>query len=122
MGAKLIFNNFETKTNLKKKKTLFKYLEKLTNSRRFQFLESFKKTYKYTYDKKFLKKYINLKTINIIGMGGSSLGAKAIYSFLNNKIKKKISFSENLNLKKEKNAKALNIIISKSGNTLAVLS
>ena len=51
-------------------------------------------------------------------MGGSSLGSKAIYNFLEGKIKKKVRFYENLNLKKEVKKKSLNVIISKSGNTL----
>ena len=47
-------------------------------------------------DIKFDAKYSNLrkyKTIVIIGMGGSILGTKAIYSFLKYKIKKKTYFS-----------------------------
>ena len=51
-------------------------------------------------------------------MGGSSLGSKAIYKFLHYKIKKKVKFFENLNLKEKNKIKSLNIIISKSGNTL----
>ena len=55
-------------------------------------------------------------------MGGSSLGSKAIYNFLKFKIKKNINFYENLNLKKENKNKSLNIIISKSGNTLETIN
>ena len=57
-------------------------------------------------------------------MGGSILGTKAIYSFLNSQIKKKIFFFDNLLplLKKEKKSNFLNIIISKSGNTLETIS
>ena len=61
-------------------------------------------------------------------MGGSVLGAKAMYSFLNDTIKKKFIFFDNLdqikieNVKKEVNLKkSLFIIISKSGNTLETL-
>ena len=54
-------------------------------------------------------------------MGGSSLGVKAIYNFLINKIKKKVTFQDNLDLKKENKNKSLNIIISKSGNTLETI-
>ena len=60
----------------------------------------------------------------IYGMGGSSLGAKAIYDFLNHKIKKKFYFYDNLNLKNRvlrTNKKVFNIIISKSGNTLETI-
>ena len=57
-------------------------------------------------------------------MGGSSLGAEAIYSFLNRKIRKKFSFVNNIDLSRNKNNKInqLNIIISKSGNTLETLT
>ena len=41
---------------------------------------------------KKIKKFKKFKTIIIIGMGGSILGSKAIYSFLKYKIKKKIYF------------------------------
>ena len=60
----------------------------------------------------------------MIGMGGSILGAKAIYSFLQFKIKKKFIFLDNLDanylikIKKEYNLKkSLFLIISKSGKT-----
>ena len=78
-------------------------------------------------DIKFDAKYSNLrkyKTIVIIGMGGSILGTKAIYSFLKHKIRKKFIFLDNLDenylkqIKKNKNlSKALFLFISKSGNT-----
>ena len=78
-------------------------------------------------DIKFDAKYSNLrkyKTIVIIGMGGSILGTKAIYSFLKHKIRKKFIFLDNLDenylkqIKKNKNlSKTLFLIISKSGNT-----
>ena len=62
-------------------------------------------------------------------MGGSILGAEAINNFLEEKIKKKIYFFNNLNtkkistIKKEKKLnKILFIIISKSGNTIETLS
>ena len=57
-------------------------------------------------------------------MGGSSLGAEAIYSFLNRKIRKRFSFVNNIDLSRNKNNKInqLNIIISKSGNTLETLT
>ena len=57
-------------------------------------------------------------------MGGSSLGAEAIYSFLNKKIKKNFSFLNNINLfqKQDKKINQFNIVISKSGNTLETLT
>ena len=56
-------------------------------------------------------------------MGGSILGAKSIYSFLNHKIKKKFDFIDDLSFKKrDTNSKCLNLIISKSGNTLETIA
>ena len=58
-------------------------------------------------------------------MGGSILGAQAIYQFLNHKIKKNFIFINNLNPKLKNNhkkIKATNIIISKSGNTLETIA
>ena len=56
-------------------------------------------------------------------MGGSTLGAQAIYDFLNKKIDKKFYFSDNLqpNQKIYKNKKITNLIISKSGNTIETI-
>ena len=51
-------------------------------------------------------------------MGGSTLGAQAIYDFLRYKIKKKFTFIDNLiSSQKKDHKKFTNIIISKSGNT-----
>ena len=62
-------------------------------------------------------------------MGGSILGAEAIYNFLQTKVKKKVYFLNDLdedkvtNLRKNKNlSKFLFIVISKSGNTTETLS
>ena len=57
-------------------------------------------------------------------MGGSILGTRAIYDFLKKKIKNKFHFIDNLsinNVPSKKNS-FLNIIVSKSGNTLETLS
>jgi glucose-6-phosphate isomerase len=56
-------------------------------------------------------------------MGGSSLGTEAIYDFLKYKITKKFTFINNLNpkFKKENNKKILNLIVSKSGNTIETI-
>ena len=58
-------------------------------------------------------------------MGGSSLGIEAIYNFLSFKIKKKFYFYNNIDSNKflkKKKIKILNIIISKSGNTIETIS
>ena len=80
------------------------------------------------FDKKNFKKFKKYKSVIVIGMGGSVLGAHAIYSFLNHKIKKFFLFIDNLDqlkIEKIKNKfnlkKSLFIIISKSGNTIETL-
>ena len=119
----IIFKNLQQKKNIKVENKLNKILKKeLIISK--QLLNSFNKNYKYSYKKGILKKYKNFDTINLIGMGGSILGTEAIYDFLNFKIKKKINFYNNLdskiNFKNKK--KTLNLIVSKSGNTLETIS
>ncbi len=121
MDENIIFKNFENKTKKKDNKKLKIFLGEIKKFVLPEFLKSFKKDYKYSYKKEFLNSYKKFKNINIIGMGGASLGSKAIYSFLQNKIKKNIYFFENLKIKKKKNRKSLNIIISKSGNTLETI-
>ena len=71
-----------------------------------------------------MKKLKKMKNFRIIGMGGSILGAQAIYSFLKYKIKKNFTFINNLNpkLNLDLKKKYVNIIISKSGNTLETIS
>jgi len=118
MVEKIILKNFKNKTNLKISKNLLDKLKKIENLQKYKFLESLKNNYKYSYKPQLIQKYKNYKNINIFGMGGSSLGSKAIYKFLHYKIKKKVKFFENLNLKEKNKIKSLNIIISKSGNTL----
>ena len=90
-----------------------------------EIIRSLEKNYKNKYSKKTISKFNKFKEFCVIGMGGSILGSKAIYNFLNHKIKKKFSFIDNLNnVKFETQAKKrkINLIISKSGNTLETLS
>ena len=122
MDKSLILKSFKNKVNLKEKNKLLNYIKKINNLDKPKFFLSYKKDYRYSYNQKFVKKYMNFKNIHIIGMGGSSLGAKAIYNFFIKKIKKKITFSENLSLKNQREKKSLNIIISKSGNTLETIT
>ncbi len=86
----------------------------------YPLLESLTNKFKYSYDKKIINKYKKFKFFNIIGMGGSILGSETIYDFLKFKIKKEFTFIDNLQTDKLNNIKknSLNIIISKSGNTL----
>ena len=122
MDSSLILKNFNSRIKSDHQKKLKKYLKEISNNNWPKFLDSFKKNYHYDYKRNFLKKYNKYNNVNVIGMGGSLLGSKAIYNFLNYKIKKKFNFFENLNLKKNNKKKSLNLIISKSGNTLETIS
>ena len=116
----MIFKNF---LNIKKNKKIKKIFQNLLNNQPLLF-ETLKPTYKYSYTKKKISKYKKFSNIRIIGMGGSILGTEAIYNFLKKKIKKKLTFVNNLNSNadcfEEKNIN-LNLIISKSGNTLETI-
>ena len=123
LSKNIIFKNFQIKKKIKDKKKIKKILEKelIISS---PLLNSFKKKYKYSFKKNIIKKYKSYKNINLIGMGGSILGTEAIYDFLKFKIKKNIKFFNNLDnkIKIVPNEKNLNLIISKSGNTLETIS
>ena len=111
--------NFKTKSNIKIKKIFKNFLLKKDD----KLLQSFSENYKYSFNLKKIKKYKKYKNFTLIGMGGSILGAEAIYDFLNYKIGKKFTFINNLNSNiKKTNKNNLNIIISKSGNTLETIS
>ena len=104
---------------IKKKKLVVKKNLNLILNEKNQVISSLSKSYKDSFNKKNTK-YFNKKfDYRIIGMGGSTLGAQAIYDFLKKKIKKKFIFVDNLNaLENKKEKKNLNnLIISKSGNT-----
>ena len=114
----ILFKNFKlNKKTLNTKKILSKLLKEDN-----KILQSLSTNYSDSYTKKSLSKYKNFKNIRIIGMGGSSLGTRAIYSFLKHKIKKKLIFFDNLQANRIKdNKKHLNLIVSKSGNTLETI-
>ena len=121
LTSNINFKTFKNKTKLKNhnsQKNLNLLLKKKNH-----ILSSLSNKYKNSYKKKFLDKYIKSKNFRIIGMGGSTLGAQAIYDFLNKKIDKKFYFSDNLqpNQKIYKNKKITNLIISKSGNTIETI-
>ena len=117
----IIFKNFKLKKNTKKIKHDLKFFLKEKSI----LLKSLSANYKNSYNKKIISKYKKYSHIRIIGMGGSILGTKSIYDFLRDKIKKNFYFLNNLQsstvfFKKKK--KYLNLIISKSGNTLETIS
>ena len=119
----ILLKHFVTNYKIKKFRKKSKELEKEILLKNYPLLESHTNTYKYTYKKQIIKKLKNFKKITIIGMGGSILGTEAIYQFLKHKIKKKFIFINNLNPKLvNPKEKSLNIIISKSGETLETIS
>ena len=102
----------------KKKLAVKKNLNLILNEET-QVISSLSKSYKDNFSKKNTKHFNKKLDYRIIGMGGSTLGAQAIYDFLKKKIKKKFIFVDNLNISKNKQTKKNlnNLIISKSGNT-----
>ena len=117
------FQNFKKKKIQKKLKLFFKNL--VDNSiKKENLMHSFTDNFTYSFNKNLLAKLKKNKIFQIYGMGGSSLGAQAIYDFLKINIKKRFYFFDNLDeqnkiIKTKK--KTLNIIISKSGNTLETI-
>jgi len=115
------FKNFVAKKNKFKISQKLKILLKQNNP----ILKTLTASYKYSYNKKIISKFKKYKEITLIGIGGSILGAHAIYDFLKFKIKKKVFFINNLDLNSPKNNKKktnLNLVISKSGNTLETIT
>tara|TARA_B100000963_G_scaffold237230_1_gene207403 strand:+ start:965 stop:2119 length:1155 start_codon:yes stop_codon:yes gene_type:complete len=115
----IFFKNFRVRGQNFKIKKILKNLIQEDN----HILQSLTKGYKDRFKKQNYKFFKKLKNLRIIGIGGSSLGAKTICSFLENKIGKNVSFLDNLTTvdKKIQNRKHLNLIISKSGNTLETI-
>ena len=123
-------NYYEKKLYLKDKIKLNKIINNIFTSLNTEknAFHSFSRKFNFNFKNSELTKFKKLKSVVLIGMGGSALGAKAIYSFCNHKIKKNFIFFDNLDqLKIEETKKRLNfksslfIIISKSGNTLETL-
>ena len=109
--------------NFKKKKNNINLKKKLSTIilDNNEIIRSLGKFYQYTFKKKNLLKYKKKKNFRLIGMGGSSLGTKAIYNFLKHKIKKNFEFVDNLNFNYPKKKNYINLIVSKSGNTLETI-
>ncbi len=123
LSRNIKFKNFSNISNISKVSSIYRDIKKNYSKKNFNLLVSLSKNYKYSYNYKFVNKYKNFKDYIVIGMGGSILGAKAIYQFLKFKIKKKFFFIDNLISKiKIKKKNYVTLIISKSGNTLETIS
>ena len=122
------FNKKKYNINLIKTKKTFSYFIKDLKDNKISSLKSYEKNYQFHFSKKIIKKFSKYRNIIIIGMGGSILGTKSIYSFLKYKIKKKVIFFDNLDenlylkyqdLKNKENS--CFVVVSKSGNTLETI-
>ena len=122
-------NKKKSSYRLKKdfEKIFIQVLEDVSNPTKT--LNVLNKSFDFNLNFRDLKKFRKFSSILIIGMGGSILGTEAIYGFLEEKIKKKVYFFNDLNIEKIINIrkkvnlnKTLIIIISKSGNTIETLS
>ncbi len=115
----IFFKNFKVGESNNKIKEDLTLLIKEKN----EIIKSLGTSYKNNYYKKTILRLKKQFNIRIIGIGGSILGAIAIFSFLKNKIKKKVEFISNLNSNHSlSNKKYVNLIISKSGNTLETIT
>ena len=121
LSSNIKFRNFKLKKNNKKIQKDLKVLLKENN----EIIKSLSQKYKNSYSKKTILKFKKYSNLRVIGMGGSILGTEAIYDFLRAKIKKKFFFINNLKSKIknfDKKKQYLNLIVSKSGNTLETIS
>ena len=115
------FKNFKLNKNNNKIKKDFNILLKENN----EVLKSLSLKYINSFNKKTISKFKKYSNIRVIGMGGSTLGTESIYTFLKYKIKKKFYFNNNLQSKldyPDKKNIYVNIVVSKSGNTLETIS
>ena len=115
LTKKINFKNFKIK---KFNKEILNDLDLILKEKN-KVIESLSTSYKYSYSKKIILKIKKYKDVRVIGMGGSILGTEAIYDFLRHKIKKNFYFINNLQSStKISKKKYINLIVSKSGNTL----
>ncbi len=115
-GIKLI--NFKIRKNSKNIKKNFNLIIK----NRDEIINSISINYKNKYKQKQLANYKKYSNFKLIGMGGSILGTQTIYEFLKHKIKKNFVFLDNLKKKQIiDKKKSVNIIVSKSGNTIETI-
>ena len=113
------FVNFKKKNKSLK---IRKNLQSIINDKN-EILNSLSKNYKDSYKKNLINKYKAFSNYRIIGMGGSILGTRTIYEFLQHKIKKNFLFIDNLqNTLSQSKKKTVNIIVSKSGNTIETIT
>ena len=74
--------------DLKKTEKAFKAFKLNLKNFEIPLLKSYEQSYIFDFSQFTIKKFSKYQNIIIIGMGGSILGAKSIYSFFKTKIKK----------------------------------
>ena len=112
------FKNFKKNKKINSSQVKKKFLL-LFNEKNY-ILDSLKQNYKDSFSQKIINKYKKYSTFKVIGMGGSTLGTQTIYEFFKDIVKKDFVFIDNLRQKKLKikNNKNVNLVVSKSGNTI----
>ena len=104
MRKKIYFKNYINRENIKQKnkKKFSETFEKLITKIKQDLdkpdntINVISKKFKFNINFEELNRFKKYKSIAIIGMGGSILGAEAIYYFFRKKIKKKVYFFDNL--------------------------
>ena len=89
-------NSNKFRKNLNKTKKLFSLLRDDIENLQIPLFQSYEKNYVFDFMPSTIRKFNQFKNIVIVGMGGSILGTKAIYSFFKEKIKKEVFFFDNL--------------------------
>ena len=108
LSKNIFIKNFKKKKIPEQLKRLYKNLISESLNKQ-SLLNSFTKSFSYSFNKKKISKFKKYSTFQVYGMGGSSLGAKAIYDFLKHKIKKNFRFIDNLNNNSSKEKKIISI-------------
>ena len=134
LNKNIFFSNFFFKSkkfyqNLRKTQKIFdSFLLDLKNFK-IPILNCYEKDYTFDFSPTTVKKFSKYKNIVVIGMGGSILGTKCIYSFLKTKVKKEVFFFDNLDEKLHLQFNKIKIlknscfiIVSKSGHTLETIA
>ena len=123
-----VTNSKNYSKNLQKTRKIFKIFLKDLKNFEIPLLESYDKDYVFDFSTAMVEKFSKFKNIIVIGMGGSILGTKSIYSFFKKKIKKEVFFFDNLDLnlnikyKRIKNLKnSCFIVAGKSGKTIETI-
>jgi len=134
LNKNIFFNNFFFKSkkfyqNLKKTQKIFNSFQLDLKNFEIPLLKCYEKDYTFDFSSTTVKKFSKYKNIVVIGMGGSILGTKSIYSFLKTKVKKEVFFFDNLDENLHLQFNKINIlknscfiIVSKSGNTLETIA